>query len=86
MDATSIDQPSTPSITDDMPVRTEADFLEKAELARSALQQFIVVKDFANANDVKRGAIVQVIDAIVSLFSLFSHFFIISFSSLVTFQ
>ena len=73
MDATSIDLPSTPPSTEEMPP-SEAIFVEKAELARSALQQFIVVKDFANANDVKRGAIVQVIDAIVS-----SFFFIFAF-------
>ena len=38
-------------------MRTEAEFLEQAALAKSALQQFIAVKDFDNADETKRSAL-----------------------------
>ena len=38
-------------------MRTEADFLEQAALAQSALQQFITVKDFDNADETKCSAL-----------------------------
>ena len=59
MDATSTSISPISTITDTM--RTEAEFLEQAELARSALQQFIAVKDFDNADETKRSALNKVI-------------------------
>jgi hypothetical protein len=56
-------------------MRTEAEFVEQAELARSSLQQFIAVQDFDNADEIKRGALNKVMKNIVSvLLILFSPF------------
>ena len=49
-------------------MRTEAEFLEQAELTRSALQQFATIQDFENADDLKRGALNKLIKAIVRAF------------------
>ena len=55
---------------DDMPIRSEAEFVAQAETARVALQQFVVVKDFVNADDAKVTTMVKSIDATCHLFSL----------------
>ena len=60
-------------------MRTEAEFLEQAELARSALQQFAAIQDFENADDLKRGALIKLIKAIVRNFSFFSSVFSVSY-------
>ena len=49
-------------------MRTEAEFVEQAELARSSLQQFITVQDF---DEIKRGAINKVIKNTVNIFIIF---------------
>ena len=49
-------------------MRTEAEFVEQAENAQTALQQFVAVKDFDNADDLKRGALNKLIKAIVRTF------------------
>jgi hypothetical protein len=74
-----MDTLSTPSTVDNM--RTEAEFLEQAELSRSALQQFIAVKDFENADELKRTALNKVMKNTVCfsfirlrIFSLTDHF------------
>jgi hypothetical protein len=58
-------------------MRTEAEFIEQAELARSSLQQFVAVKDFDNADDIKVKALNKLIKNTVSrfLFLKFSSFF-----------
>lgn len=56
MDASSISLPAS-TTTDDTDMRTEAEFIAQAELARTALQQFIAVKDFDNADDTKHSAL-----------------------------
>lgn len=48
-------------------MRTEAEFLEQAELARAALQQFIAVKDFDNADEMKRSALNKLMKTTVRL-------------------
>ena len=52
-------------------MRTEAEFVEQAELTRSSLQQFITVQDFDNADEIKRGAINKVIKNTVNVFIIF---------------
>jgi hypothetical protein len=56
-------------------MRTEAEFVEQAELARSSLQQFIAVQDFDNADDIKRGALNKVIKNTVTVFIIFLRLF-----------
>lgn len=63
--------------TDDMPIRSEAEFVAQAETARVALQQFVVVKDFVNADDAKVTTMVKAIDATVC------HLFSLSFAYLI---
>ena len=71
---------------------TEADFVEQAEHARTALQQFIAVKDFDNAEDVRRNAFNKVMKYTVRSFIFLIHFscfqlifiFLFSFSCLLT--
>lgn len=46
-------------------MRTEAEFVEQAELARTALQQFTVIKDFANSDGAKLCALNQLIKVTV---------------------
>ena len=58
---------STP--TSDTVMRTEASFVEQATLARAALQQFIAVKDFDNADEIKRSALNKVMKHTVCNFS-----------------
>ena len=48
-------------------MRTEAEFLEQAELARTALQQFVAVKDFDNADETKRSTLNKLMKHTVSL-------------------
>ena len=55
-------------------MRTEAEFLEQAELARSALQQFIAVKDFDNADETKRSALNKLMKYTVCFASFLFHF------------
>lgn len=62
---------SEPSTTVNM--RTEADFVAQAELARTALQQFAAIKDFEDADDLKRSFLNKLIKATVSRFR---HFYI----------
>ena len=71
---------------------TEADFVEQAEHARTALQQFIAVKDFDNAEDVRRNAFNKVMKYTVRSFIFLIHsscfqlifIFLFSFSCLLT--
>lgn len=67
MDTESIDISSSPTVN----MRTEADFIEQAELARSSLQQFIAVKDFDNADEVKRGALNKLMKNTVRVLHIF---------------
>ena len=53
---------------------TEVDFVEQAEHARTALQQFIAVKDFDNAEDVRRNAFNKVMKYTVRSFIFLIHF------------
>ena len=68
-----------PSVSISLPpnstMRTEAEFIEQAELARSALQQFVAVKDFNNADELKISALHKLIKTTVILF-IFIFFFI----------
>lgn len=68
-----------PSVSISLPpnstMRTEAEFIEQAELARSALQQFAAVKDFNNADELKISALHKLIKTTVILF-IFIFFFI----------
>ena len=61
----------SPLSTVNIMMRTEAEFVEQAELARSSLQQFITVQDFDNADEIKRGAINKVIKNTVNVFIIF---------------
>jgi hypothetical protein len=57
-------------------MRTEAEFIAQAELARTALQQFVAVKDFDNADETKHIALNKLMKTTVG----FSNF-CLSFSS-----
>jgi hypothetical protein len=60
-----------PNTVNTMPGRSETEFVEQAELARSALQQFIAVMDFENADEVKRSALNKVMKNTVGFFQFF---------------
>ena len=67
------------SVTVSLPLnstmRSEAEFVEQAELARSSLQQFAAVKDFNNADELKISALHKLIKTtVILLFSYFSSF------------
>ena len=81
MDATSTPISSISNTTDTM--RTEAEFIEQAELARTALQQFVAIQDFNNADDLKRGALNKLMKSTVSFSPIYSVFFriVITFTS-----
>jgi hypothetical protein len=49
-------------------MRTESEFVEQAELARTSLQQFVAVKDFDNADEIKLKALNKLIKNTVSCF------------------
>jgi hypothetical protein len=51
-------------------MQTEANFVAQAELARSALQQFVAVKDFENADETKRSALNKLIKQTVRSFKI----------------
>lgn len=79
MDDPSILTPSTATSTvslttlDTPLMRTEAEFLDQAELACSAFQQFAAIQDFKNADDLKCSASNKLIKVIVSSFSFIIH-------------
>ena len=65
------------SVTVSLPLnstmRSEAEFVEQAELARTSLQQFVAVKDFNNADDLKIGALNKLIkDTVILIIFIFS--------------
>ena len=51
-------------------MRTESEFLAQAKLAQAALQQFIAVKDFDNADETKRSALNRLMKTTVRSFTL----------------
>jgi hypothetical protein len=69
--ATPLDQ----TTADNLPMKTEAEFLAQVEQVRSALQLFSANKDFPNPNGViMKAAMDQVMKAIVSLLQCFFCF------------
>jgi hypothetical protein len=52
-------------------MRTEAEFVEQAELARSSLKQFIAVQDFDDADEIRRGALNKLIKHTVTVSIIF---------------
>lgn len=61
--------------SDNLPMKTEAEFLAQVEQVRSALQLFSANKDFPNPSTViMKAAMDQVMKAIVSLLQSFSVF------------
>ena len=71
-----------PSTNDTIPARDrEAQFVEQAEIARVALQQFVTVKDFVNADATKLTTMTKAIEATVS-----HLLFILSFLSNAVFS
>jgi len=59
----------------DSTMRTESEFLVQAKLAQAALQQFVAVKDFDNADETKRSALNRLMKTTVRSFSLFYDFY-----------
>lgn len=55
-------------------MRSEAEFIEQAELARSSLQQFVAVQYFDNADELKRGALNKLMKNTVSISLMFLDF------------
>ena len=63
----------------DSTMRTESEFLVQAKLAQAALQQFVAVKDFDNADETKRSALNRLMKTTVRSFSLFYDFYWVSY-------